>query len=95
MLKERGEVTVKESWQHRSKSAVEQGHFSSQQVSAALWGVCTRGLVQHLGECSGRCISLPLSLYNMAPVVLAACEAQHAAVQMFWSLFILNIHKVL
>lgn len=42
MLKERGEVTVKESWQHRSKSAVEQGHFSSQQVSAALWDVCTQ-----------------------------------------------------
>lgn len=28
----------------RSKIAVVQEHFSSQQVSAALWGVCTRGV---------------------------------------------------
>lgn len=42
MLKQEKKATRKENWQHRRESAVVQGSFSSQQVPAALWSVCTR-----------------------------------------------------
>ena len=42
MLKQGKKATRKENWQHRSESAVVQGHFGSQQVSAVLWSTHTR-----------------------------------------------------
>lgn len=84
MLKQGEKVTRKENWQDRSKSAIVQGRFGSQQISAALWSTHTGPVVTGVWWKVHRyrlCLSeTPFPIYKAGSVVLADCEAQFTAV---------------